>query len=144
MARSWNQGTNLCGWEGQERFTELIKNVDVTFVHTSPTANVRITSTLNQAASDESWGIRDFQISIEACEAPNCVQVVDEFTGDFGESDVQGWTSNKGHGENAKAWTSQCGDYKLMGGFNSFAQGTLIHKTWTGLPSHYKAIISFT
>jgi hypothetical protein len=41
--------------------------VDVTKKHNAPTLLVVLTSTLNEAADNESWGISDFQVYIEAC-----------------------------------------------------------------------------
>jgi len=40
--------------------------------HTRDIAEVRITSNLNEAADNESWGIRDFFLFTAGCSATNC------------------------------------------------------------------------
>lgn len=39
--------------------------MDVSFAHDANTVTILIGSTVNQAAADESWGIRDFEIFLE-------------------------------------------------------------------------------
>ncbi|EOD09461.1 hypothetical protein EMIHUDRAFT_197900 [Emiliania huxleyi CCMP1516] len=36
--------------------------VDVTVLHTAPSASIRVTTTLDKTAYDESWGIRGFKL----------------------------------------------------------------------------------
>lgn len=58
--------------------------------------------------------------------------------------DVTGWSTNKQHGTAAKPWVSQCGAYQLIGGYNSFGESTILTKTYTNLPQHYKIAVSAT
>jgi hypothetical protein len=48
----------------------MVQSVETEVQHTGP-ALVRITSNLNEAADNESWGVRDFFIYVAKC-ADNC------------------------------------------------------------------------
>lgn len=68
----WNLGYKLCGhpefgWKG------LAINVDAEVAHTRPIATVTISSTLDEAPDNESWGVRDFFMYIAKC-SKSCQQ----------------------------------------------------------------------
>jgi hypothetical protein len=60
------ENSNICGVDS---WKDAMDYIDVTFPHNSPNLQILITTTLNQDASDESWGIRDFFVFIEKCPA---------------------------------------------------------------------------
>lgn len=68
--------TNITNVGGHSEWNELVLDMNLAFKHSAPTAVVGFSSTLDQAADDESWGIRDFQFFAykcpEGCDA--CVQ----------------------------------------------------------------------
>jgi hypothetical protein len=39
---------------------------------------------------------------------------------------------------------STCGTYKLIGGVNSFGESTILTKTFSNLPQHYRIAVSAT
>lgn len=49
--------------------------VSISVKHNAPTVVVAITSTLNEAAGNESWGIRDFTLDLKEC--PDSCKVCD-------------------------------------------------------------------
>jgi hypothetical protein len=49
----------------------MVMDLKIDVKHTGPTAIVLFTSNLNEAATNESWAIRDFQIFVEKC-PDNC------------------------------------------------------------------------
>jgi len=51
--------SNKCG---HTRFAEEAVPVDVTVPHIAPSASIRVTTTLDGTAYDESWGIRGFKL----------------------------------------------------------------------------------
>lgn len=54
---------NLCG----AGWNDEVDQIDLTFAHNNPNIQILLTSTLNQVAADESWGIRDFYLFVEKC-----------------------------------------------------------------------------
>ena len=62
---------SICG-QNYNEWNENIVDIDVTFNHIDSAAKVTITTTLDQAADDESWGVRDFQLfSIQKTAIPD-------------------------------------------------------------------------
>jgi len=52
----------LCG-AGPTNWKENFFSVDLILEHSDPAVDIVITTTLNQGAGDESWGISDFKLS---------------------------------------------------------------------------------
>ena len=50
-------------------WNDVVDVIDVTFDHNQPTLIIIMSSTLNEKADNESWGIRDFELSIVKCPA---------------------------------------------------------------------------
>jgi len=50
----------LCGQGGD--WNESIINLEVKVAHSAPEVSIEFSSTLNEAATNESWGIRDFHL----------------------------------------------------------------------------------
>ncbi|CAD8105868.1 unnamed protein product [Paramecium primaurelia] len=65
----------ICG-APQSTWMTYFFNVDVIIEHTNPTANIVLSSTLDQGADDESWGFREFQLLYELKE--DCVELYTE------------------------------------------------------------------
>lgn len=63
-----SESTNICG-AGVDAWKDTIEQIDATFPHNNPNMQILMTTTLNQAAADESWGIRDFYVFVEKCPA---------------------------------------------------------------------------
>jgi Uma2 family endonuclease len=63
---SITDGTQMCG-TNHSIYLEKKQFVTITIPHNSPSLTIIMMSSLNQDASDESWGIRDFSISIKPC-----------------------------------------------------------------------------
>jgi len=55
---------NLCG---QPYWRDEITDIDVSFVHSASTLNLQFRTTLDQGASDESWGVRRLYIFVGNC-----------------------------------------------------------------------------
>lgn len=53
--------TNLCGLTSAGA-NEFIEDIWVSIDHASDAANIVITTSLDQGATDESWGVRNFQL----------------------------------------------------------------------------------
>lgn len=62
----WNVGfpNSLCGAVHNTWLEDIIV-VDVEVTHDQPDLEIEITSNLDQDASDESWGIRAFQLFLQ-------------------------------------------------------------------------------
>jgi hypothetical protein len=60
----------LCG-QAPQSWNEQTLDVDVSFPHSDDTAMVKVYTTLNQAANDESWGVRQLNIFLALC-PDNC------------------------------------------------------------------------
>ena len=62
----YSQGSNICGRGWKDR----IKTLDKTINHTDSNLVLKVTSTLNQGATDESFGLSDIKIAY--CDAGTC------------------------------------------------------------------------
>lgn len=105
--------------------------VELTVPHNSATAVFLITTTLNEAVSNESWGIRDFSLDIDQC--PEKCSICTESTKDvclnwtkvaetLTEMDskkfgITGWKIENAKG---KDFTTECAGVSILGGFNVF------------------------
>lgn len=104
-----------------------------------------MTSTLNEASSNESWGIRDFYLYVYTCPAgckicnPQNLKscgawaLFDSEMTDPNNFNTSPWTVN---GQNGNTLTSACAGTPLFGGFNVFGSGAKISRTFSGLPTH--------
>lgn len=63
---SLTDGSQMCGTDNNI-FLEHKQFVSITIPHNSPSITLIMTSSLNQDAADESWGIRDFSITMKSC-----------------------------------------------------------------------------
>jgi len=63
---------------GASNWGERVATLEVEFAHSNGDLAVEFSSTLNQVAADESWGVRDFQVYLEKCEE-GCEIVAEEF-----------------------------------------------------------------
>ena len=61
----------MCGQINDWR--ELLTQIEVDVVHTAEKASFQIATNLDEAANNESWGIRDFYVFIAKC-SDNCAQ----------------------------------------------------------------------
>ncbi|CAK58841.1 unnamed protein product (macronuclear) [Paramecium tetraurelia] len=87
LAQFGTQGTDICGTVMDE-YREMSFNLNLIVQHSGPTAIVVVTSVLNEGRDNESWGMRDFIISVERC--PDGCQICKETDTDvqFGPNQV--------------------------------------------------------
>jgi hypothetical protein len=86
--------------------------------------NVRVDTTLNQGAGDESFAIADVQVTQESLMRTN-----------FEAGEMDGWDCG--------AITS-CGDYgSICGGFGQKGSGATISKTFNVQPGNYDVALDF-
>lgn len=73
-----------CG--GNSGWKSTAQWVDFTVYHTSSKASITFSSTLDERPDNESWGIRNFELSAEMCTG-NCAVVTEEFMDDEFDED---------------------------------------------------------
>lgn len=115
--------------------------------HYMPTLIITMTTSLNENADNESWGIRDFQLLITPCPSGCKICSADIQKGcqawEFGASDWMETSNLQAEGwqvENAKAGTTSCSGVDIFGGFGLFGKGAKITKTFS-LPVHNSILI---
>lgn len=108
-----------------------------------------MTTTLNQAAGDESWGIREFELFVSPCPekcklcTKETLETCDIFTQAASswqlnkDLTADGWSIEKG-----KEGTTVCSGVQLFGGFKLFGKGAAIQKQFP-LPTHNKFVLRF-
>jgi len=114
--------------------------------HTANYVTIEFTSSLDEAATNESWGIRDFSIWRDGgvpkpfgdvppgFNPTEWVHVSDEFTSEeLDENMLGGWLLEGNNGI-----ISDCAGTKLIGGYGNFGAGAKMSKTFTELGSHSK------
>nr|AAZ94627.1 granule tip protein 1 [Tetrahymena thermophila] len=123
---------------GSASWQDRWQSVTVKLNHYRRQFNVRLTSTLDQDANDESWGVKNFQIL--ARHGGGNIQVIsEEFSQDSFKSDASSWTV-----VNVSPAFTTCGDgNKIFGGFNSMGRDSIVSKTYNNLPSHYGVLFAF-
>lgn len=136
-------GTQQCG-RGGDIFLDQKQFIQVTVPHNKPSVSIMMTSTLNQDANDESWGFRDFTLTMRACPA-GCVVCDNDNSSEclIWQNQEADWSIQN---FNADGWevvsgasqTSVCVGNQLFGGFNVFGANTYIKKTFSSLPVHQK------
>lgn len=55
----------MCGGSDTDNWTDKVYDIDVTFPHTAATVAFKMTSTLDEASTNESWGFREFKLFVE-------------------------------------------------------------------------------
>lgn len=118
------------------------------FKHNAATLALIMTSNLDEPASNESWGIKDFTLDFSACpgkcvvcnwDTRNSPEVCEGFSL-IGSSltalepakmDISGWTVTDGKKE-----INQCADASFLGGYNAFGKGTAASIVFKNLPKH--------
>jgi hypothetical protein len=108
--------------------------------HFSPTLDIMMEDSLNEATTNESWAISDFAIFFISCEEDSsCENVADTLNEDsFGADAVVGWTDKDG---NVFDKTTACDRISLVGGYGELA-GNKLSKTFTDLPPHSHLIFA--
>jgi len=119
---------NACGVGGNWR--EDIVDVDVTVDHTAGSLAVVISSTLNQPANDESWGVRN--ILIYTLDLPNAQDVGSNDPGIFYKAfqgnqftDTDGWSVVRPYSTN---YFGGCANTRLLGGYGVLGAGSSLVK----------------
>lgn len=128
---------------------ELVQSA---FVHNFPTITVIMTSSLNEAADNESWGFREFQIALEGCPDGCSLCTAGQAAGQcsvwklFSES----WTQSSGL--TLEGWVPQgnfnpsstnCAGVNLLGGFGQFGAGATLQKVFFNMPPHTQVYVMF-
>lgn len=118
---------------------DRIQTVAFKIPHYRRDFEVKLTSTLDSAAYDESWGVRNF--SILANYNPEIINVVaDEFNAANFKASTDNWTIV---GAPVGKEFTDCGTAKLFGGYNTFGRGTVASKTYAVPNGHYGVIVNF-
>ncbi|CAD8114389.1 unnamed protein product [Paramecium sonneborni] len=139
-------GTQMCGGGGDWR--EAYINLNLKIKHSGSTAVIVVTSNIDEGPENESWGIRDFILSVEMC-PEGCLicqlndSIIDCYVWKFLKSSwtqmnineivIDGWNVFSGIGE-----ATQCGSVALFGGYQKTGTKTVISKTFYNIPPHYK------
>jgi large repetitive protein len=58
----WYSGANICGSSGAPQWLDELWPVDVTTGHSATSVSLQLSTTINQNADDESWGIDNFDL----------------------------------------------------------------------------------
>lgn len=124
-------------WCGpHQQWRSKTEYVDFSVYHTSGSATIAFSSTLDQNPDDEAWGIRNFVLSTEMCNG-NCAVVTEEFMEDtFEEGEIVDWNFDKEY----PTKITKC-DKTIVGGYKVFGK-TKLTKKFSGLPTHTKVIIN--
>ena len=126
--------TNECGGSSST-WNENVNSVSFTFAHSSSSLTLKITTNLNSAGTDESWGIQKINLDLINPD------LINPFSIDFGESEdlcnqyaADGaWTDETG----ATVACTTCGSFgSLLGGYNTLATGSSVQKDFTDLSTH--------
>ncbi|CAD8122331.1 unnamed protein product [Paramecium sonneborni] len=116
--------------------------------HNSQSLVLIMTSTLDEPAINESWGVSGIRIEIQEC-AKDCVFCTDNTSlcsiwmrvASYWNTTLitsDGWQMNN----NQPLTISECVGIKIVGGFN-LQKGSKIYKIIESIPSHYKIKILF-
>lgn len=118
---SGTAGTHICGNTAKE----TIHPVSVSFPHFAQGVSVMLTSSINQAGTDESWGIANFKITTAL---EDCTDLL--YASDFSSDLLDGWDINNAAIDNV----TMCGSDVLLGGAANFGVGAEAIKT-VSIPS---------
>lgn len=139
----YTTGTQQCGVD-HVHYQEQLEQISIVAPHKMTNLVITMTTNLDEAANNESWGIRDFQIFVYTC-AANCVicdssspdgcSVWTKFQFNYVTNDPsfgnEGWAV-----QGTNPAITQCSGIYLFGGFNAFGNGVTITKTFASLPQH--------
>lgn len=78
--------------------------------------SINFTSNLDEGSTNESWAIRDLTVFIEEC-GDNCNVVTKNFSGDFAESELEGWEKST----ELESYVNDCNGVKYVGGYGKFS-----------------------
>ncbi|CAD8148392.1 unnamed protein product [Paramecium octaurelia] len=137
-------GSYLCGYRWIDAFEPITLILD----HTSESLVFITTTNLNQDPKDESWGIRDFTLSILKCPSGcfycldndynNCFKWISFLSLWHVSMLLDGWMKN----DNIQPATSQCVSFDLVGGYLNLAPNDKLEKTIQNLSFHHKIHIN--
>ncbi|EAS00440.2 granule tip protein (macronuclear) [Tetrahymena thermophila SB210] len=123
---------------GQVGMLDRLQSVTVKLNHYRKQFNVRLTTTLDQDPSDESWAIKNFQI-LARYGGGNIQLISEEYNQDSFQSDASTWNI-----VNVQPVFTKCGDgTKIFGGYNAMGKDSLVSKTYNNLPPHYGVLFAF-
>ncbi|CAK93053.1 unnamed protein product (macronuclear) [Paramecium tetraurelia] len=134
------EGDSLCGMSTEK---DLVEIITFNMNHTLESLIILITSNLNQPPTDESWGIRDFTLSIVKCPS-GCLYCSDDIFDNcyywiwflsLWQSSIalNGWIKNV----NSSPIPSKCVSFDIAGGQFYLAPGDKLEKTIPNLSPHY-------
>lgn len=77
-----NNRVYICGDDGARKSGTRVELIDVSFAHARPDLLLKLTSNLDETPFDESWGVRDLQVSYEVCgvEGVDCQVVAEDLS----------------------------------------------------------------
>lgn len=123
---------------------ETVHDIEVNLNHTSDTLTLKFTSTLNQLANDESWGIRDVVVYVASVNATTPltdgpIPYYQAFmTNYYTASD--NWVTTD---TNSTAVVSACGQDRIYGGFGIFGARASSTYMLNNLPPHSEIRMRF-
>ncbi|CAK80488.1 unnamed protein product (macronuclear) [Paramecium tetraurelia] len=146
---NYYDGTQMCGGGWQDLFV----NLNLKIKHSGNTAVIVITTNLDETPDNESWGFRDFILSVEKC--PDgclaCQQTDTDLQCAIWKTLQTSWTQLNQNQILSDGWNvlngipqaTSCGAVTLFGGYNLLAAGAVISKTFLNIPPHHKLKIQF-
>jgi hypothetical protein len=111
--------------------------VEVPIPHNSPSVVIQVTTGIDQDASDESWGVRNFQLYAKNDGSSETLFESDLTSNTFTTS--EGWTITHPYSSDI---VSTCGSVRLLGGYNILGANSAMQKVFV-LPPHYQVRIQF-
>ncbi|CAD8181501.1 unnamed protein product [Paramecium octaurelia] len=141
----WNEGIQLCGDQRTiASWYEVKEPITITMNHTSESLIFIMTTNLDEYADGESFGFRDFQLSIVRC-PQGCLYCSDSDQSTcnywvgvlslWHESILlDGWMKN----DIIQPATYRCESFDLVGGQLNLAPGDYVKKNIENLSPHYK------
>ncbi|EGR30342.1 hypothetical protein IMG5_134320, partial [Ichthyophthirius multifiliis] len=124
---------------GSTSWSDKFVVVKMNIQHNSQQFKLEMSSTLNQDANDESWGIRNL-IIVANFVGYNSYTISREFTSDNFQENAQGWVLSQ---PLINPFTT-CGADKIFGGYNAFGEKFVISKTFSYIPEHYGLVVDVT
>ncbi|CAD8195626.1 unnamed protein product [Paramecium octaurelia] len=147
-----SQGTDICGTVRDDS-REQSFNINANVPHSGPTAIVVITSNLNEGGDNESWGMRDFIISVERCPdgCQICLETDTVVKCQIWQIFFTSWTQLNTIEIQSDGWNTipttpdatYCGAVALFGGYQKTGVNTVISGSFLNIPEHAKIKIQF-
>lgn len=141
-------GTPLCENAAQKVY---IEKLDLKFAHRNPTITIVILTNLNEAASNESWAIRDFTLYLEKC-PKGCDTCKSDDVSECESWLLFKWSWTSLREISAEGWevdgaktegTYECAGITMLGGSNKFGKLAKVYRTYK-MPGHFRIKIKFT